>query len=237
MNSLRMTHWQTPGEFGQRLLNGFAAHKSNYWIGFVTDPLTALFFLFWEAVVLPSNVLVLVAVSTLGLLSWSLLEYAFHRWVYHQGRTLAHAGHKMHHNSPQVLIGMPWFLTTGFLWLVWYLVGYTLQLSYALGFMAGLVTGFNLYGAFHHIHHHFNIKQSWYKKLRVYHKVHHQYPEVNFGVTNPFWDHVFGTTYQAKYGRSIYRTSPERRTTMIAASKAKNIKSKIARLSHSLPQG
>lgn len=202
MSAQLNTTWLSFGSYNKRLLNRIAAHKSNYWIGFISDPLTALAFLFWDAVVLSGNIFGLIGIYTLGLLSWTLFEYAFHRWIYHKGRTLAHAGHQMHHDSPKTLIGMPWFMTTGFLWCVWYVLGYRLQAGYTLTFMAGLVTGFNLYGAFHHIHHHFNLKHTWYRKLRIHHKIHHQYPEVNFGVTSPFWDHLFGTTYRDKYGRS-----------------------------------
>ena len=182
----------------EHLLNSFAAHKSNYWVGFISDPLTAMFFIFWDTAILRSNVFFLIVCYCAGLFSWSLFEYTFHRWIYHRGRTLAHAGHKMHHDAPKTLIGMPWFVTTGFLWCVWYVVGYRLQFRFGLGFMAGLVTGFISYSAFHHIHHHFNIKNSWYRKLGAHHRIHHRFSDVNFGVTNRFWDRIFGTTYRDK---------------------------------------
>jgi sterol desaturase/sphingolipid hydroxylase (fatty acid hydroxylase superfamily) len=209
----------------RRLLTKIAAHKSNYWAGFVTDPVTATFFLIWDAAVLRGSALFLFGSYFLGLLSWSLFEYLFHRWVYHKGVNLAHAGHRLHHESPQTLIGMPWFLTSGF-WLVWYLIGYQLQATYALTFMAGLVTGFNLYGVVHHLHHHFNLKHTWYRKLRIHHKIHHQYPEVNFGVTIRFWDYIFGTIYlkderkgktSGKRGeRSNARINPRRTRNILA---------------------
>ena len=67
----------------------------------------------------------------------------------------------------------------------------------ATGVWAGLLTGFVLYGAFHHIiHHGFKLNYSWYRRLRTEHFIHHQLPNVNFGVTSRFWDHIFGTTFQ-----------------------------------------
>jgi len=176
-------------------LKRLAARKSNYWIGFVSDPAMAIFFVFWDLGVRRANPALLTLAYFAGLLSWTLVEYVFHRWMYHHGQTLAHAGHKLHHESPKLLIGMPWWMTTGFLWLV-YLFAYRLEFRFVLTFMAGIVTGFITYSALHHIHHHFNIRNTWYRKLYVHHQIHHKFSTVNFGVTNRFWDRVFGTTYR-----------------------------------------
>jgi len=179
----------------------FGAGRVNYWITFVTDPLTVGFFIFWEATMPGSNLLVLVLGYALGLSSWSLVEYAGHRWLYHKGRTLAHEGHKIHHQSPEVLIAMPWFVVTALFLIPWYVFAYRLRLPFISVFEAGLLTGFVSYGAFHHIiHHRFNLNYSWYRKLRSQHFIHHQFPNANFGVTSRFWDHVFGTAYKKERG-------------------------------------
>jgi sterol desaturase/sphingolipid hydroxylase (fatty acid hydroxylase superfamily) len=176
---------------------GLGAGGVNYWITFVSDPLTVVFLIFWEATVPRSSLVVLGMSYAVGLLSWSLLEYVGHRWIYHKGRTPAHDGHKIHHQSPEALLAMPWFVVTALLLSLWYVFAYRLQLQFISGYMAGLLTGFVLYGVFHHIiHHHFNLKNSWYRKLRSQHFIHHQFPDVNFGVTSRLWDHVFHTTYR-----------------------------------------
>jgi len=177
------------------ILDRIAANKSNYWVGFFTDPAAALFLLLWDFVVLKDSVYFLASSYLSGLVSWTLLEYCFHRWIYHRGETLAHAGHRLHHESPKALIGMPWFLTTGFLLMNWYVFGIYFEVAYVLSFLAGLTTGFFLYGVFHHVHHHFDFAKRWNRKLRVHHKIHHAFPEVNFGVTTRIWDYVFGTAY------------------------------------------
>jgi sterol desaturase/sphingolipid hydroxylase (fatty acid hydroxylase superfamily) len=79
---------------------------------------------------------------------------------------------------------------------LWLIFAYMLELGTASSFLSGLLSGFFFYYTFHHIHHHFNLKNSWYRKLRAHHKIHHQVPDSNFGVTNRFWDQVFGTTYR-----------------------------------------
>jgi len=190
----------TPESFGQNIGRWLDIARNNflfsYWIGFFTDPLTIAFLLVWDVAVLGSNPFLLSASFFVGLFSWTLWEYCFHRWIYHQGRTVMHAGHALHHEDPKMLIGMPWFLITAFVLGLWYLFTYWLEIRYVSGVVAGLLGGFVFYYCFHHIHHHFNPKNSWYRKLRAHHKVHHQMPETNFGVTMRFWDRVFGTTYR-----------------------------------------
>ena len=190
----------TPESFGHNIGRLLDLARNNllfsYWIGFFTDPLTIAFVLAWELFAMGSNPLVLAAAFAAGLLTWTLLEYCFHRWVYHTGKTVLHAGHALHHEDPKMLIGMPWFLTTSFVLGLWYVFSYWLEVRYVSGAVAGLLGGFIFYYCFHHIHHHFNPKNSWYRRLRAHHKVHHQMPGTNFGVTNRFWDRIFGTTYR-----------------------------------------
>src|ERR1017187_7682510 len=47
-----------------------------------------------------------------GLLSWTLTEYLLHRYVYHEWHSFLSVGHALHHQDPQALIGIPWYLTT-----------------------------------------------------------------------------------------------------------------------------
>ena len=196
MSIYRNREKQPLGNPKESYLVSLASGSVNYWFGFVTDPLTVLFFLFWEAIVLRSSILILSLSFGAGLLSWSLLEYAFHRWVYHKGQTLAHVGHKKHHEIPEALIAMPWFVVTAFMASVWYVLVCRLQFHFILSFMAGSLTGFVFYGLFHHVHHHFLFKNRRYRKLRAHHFIHHQYTDVNFGVTTRLWDRVFGTIYR-----------------------------------------
>lgn len=199
-----------PESFGRNIGRLLEVAKSNvffsYWIGFFTDPLTVAFLLVWDVLEAGSNPVLIVGCFFAGLMVWTLFEYCFHRWVYHTGRTILHAGHAMHHEDPKMLIGMPWFLTTAFVLSIWYVFTVWLQVRYVSGVIAGLLAGFVFYYCFHHIHHHFNPKSAWYRRLRTHHKIHHQIPGTNFGVTMTFWDRVFGTTYRKTDGDSRNRT-------------------------------
>jgi 4-hydroxysphinganine ceramide fatty acyl 2-hydroxylase len=187
---------QSDETFKERALKRIAQSKSTYWFGFFSDPLTVIFLVCWDALILRSNPFAIAASFLAGLFTWTLVEYCFHRWVYHKGETLAHAGHLLHHDEPEALIGMPWFVTSGLMYSLWFVFGYLLAIGAASSYVSGWLSGFFFYYSFHHIHHHFNLKGSWYRKIRAHHKIHHQIPESNFGVTNRFWDQVFGTTYR-----------------------------------------
>lgn len=192
----------------QGFLNKFAAHKSNYLVGFFTDPATALFLLVWEVFVLRTNPLAITGAFVGGVLSWTLLEYIFHRFVYHKGNTLAHKGHLMHHESPKLLLGMPWFITSGVFWLLWYLLAVRLELHLVMSVCSGLMIGYFIYCTFHHVEHHYSIANKWFRGLTKHHNIHHSLRDVNFGVTNRFWDRVFGTTYRKETykPRTVART-------------------------------
>lgn len=194
--SPKIERTQSADSLNERVLSRIAQSKSTYWFGFFCDPITISFLLCWDAFALRANPLAIAACFLAGLCSWTLVEYCFHRWIYHRGETLAHAGHQLHHDEPEALIGMPWFLTTGFIYGMWLFWGYWLMVPAASSYISGLLCGFVFYYSFHHIHHHFRPQNSWYRKLRAHHKIHHQIPDTNFGVTNRFWDQVFRTTYR-----------------------------------------
>src|SRR5437763_14937674 len=48
---------------------------------------------------------------SVGAFTWTLTEYAFHRWVYHLGFAVTREGHERHHGDPTAYIAMPWFVT------------------------------------------------------------------------------------------------------------------------------
>lgn len=188
---------QSAETLNERMLSRIAQSKGTYWFGFFSDPLTVIFLICWDAFILRSHFYAIAASFLAGLFTWTLVEYCFHRWVYHKGETLAHAGHLLHHDEPEALIGMPWFITSVVMYSLWFVFGYLLAIGSASSYVSGWLSGFFLYYTFHHvIHHHYNPKNGWYRRLRAHHKIHHQIPESNFGVTNRFWDQVFGTAYR-----------------------------------------
>lgn len=188
--------------FTNQLLKSLVLHQSHYWVGFVSDPVTAVLFLLWDTDILRRNLYASTACYAAGLFCVSLCEYALHRWIFHRGRSLAQAGHMTHHELPKELLGLPWFLTAGLWWSVAYVAAGLLQIPFVLSLLAGFITGYFVYGVLHHLLHHQDPRTRRFRKLRNHHRIHHRFPDVNFGVTNRLWDRVFGTRFDRQMHKS-----------------------------------
>ena len=47
--------------------------------------------------------------------------------------------------------------------------------------------------------HHWSPGGAWMRGLRAHHRVHHKFPDCNFGVTMRLWDDVFGTRFRGHH--------------------------------------
>jgi sterol desaturase/sphingolipid hydroxylase (fatty acid hydroxylase superfamily) len=178
------------------LINKFALGNLNYWMAFIADSLSALFFSLWLIQRKPQYLGWVFLSLVGGYFLWTLTEYVFHRWVYHQNTGVFGEGHRIHHIEDKTLIAMPWAITTLTVFSLWYYFATVLQWPYFSGALAGWLAGFVFYSLVHHSHHHWVIKLPWFRKLKAYHRIHHHFPEYNYGVTLRFWDIVFGTRYK-----------------------------------------
>ncbi len=152
-----------------------------------------------ETLSLGTGLLLLVA----GCLSWGLLEYGLHRFVFHYqaqselGRKLVYAAHTSHHDDPRatdrifssLLISAP--VATAYLLLTRIATGSWRVASFLF---TGLVLGYFYYECLHYRAHHNRPRLLLFRYLRKYHLRHHyQTPELRFGVTSPLFDILFGT--------------------------------------------
>ena len=133
--------------------------------------------------------------SALGLGAWTLTEYGFHRYIYHAIPSFLSVGHDLHHKQPKELIGVPWYLTT--VAVIAIFSGLIRMLDPA---MVGLVAGFTWLGYIfycicHHGSHHWSFKNTWFRRMKRNHLLHHAYPEYNWGFTTSVWDSVFRTVW------------------------------------------
>jgi dihydroceramide fatty acyl 2-hydroxylase len=137
-----------------------------------------------------------------GWLFWTLTEYWMHRLVFHfepeEGlgarlHWIIHGVHHDHPNDPMRLVMPPSVsipLASGFVAL------FVLVLGQPAGWLfgAGFLSGYLLYDMTHyHVHHH-KPRTRLGRLLRELHMRHHFQDDTRgFGVSAPFWDHVFGT--------------------------------------------
>ena len=172
----------------------------NYWASYVTDFTCPLLFAYlgtrdhwkWH-----------LAIFSLlsGLVAFSLIEYAVHRWLLHIPGGLLFRLHESHHNSPgeRSAFFFPTSIVT--LTLVWLLLDRFLLLQYASFFICGVACGYCYFGVLHHIEHTTRINQipfRWLQKRWAAHSVHHSLDHHNFGVITSFWDFVFNTHQSSK---------------------------------------
>jgi hypothetical protein len=140
-----------------------------------------------------------------GLFSWTLAEYALHRWIFHwqprgeRLRKLWYPVHELHHDVQEwdrlvapPLMSVPLFVA--FFLLFRLLLGS--PQSYP--FLGGFVVGYLAYD-YVHLYTHFGKPGTRIGKgLRRRHLQHHfAWHDRWYGISSPLWDHVFRTHVRA----------------------------------------
>jgi sterol desaturase/sphingolipid hydroxylase (fatty acid hydroxylase superfamily) len=130
-----------------------------------------------------------------GLACWSLIEYAFHRFLLH-GMSPFREWHAEHHARPTARIASPTIFSAsligGLVTLpAWLLIGPWPACALTLG----VTTGYYAYAIAHHATHHWRAKNTWLLERKRWHATHHHAVAAPrcFGVTVSFWDRIFGT--------------------------------------------
>ena len=146
---------------------------------------------------------VIILLLVAGLLSWGLVEYSLHRFIFHYaarsepGRKLVYAAHLSHHEDPGATdhlftgLRMSAPIAAGYWLLAWAATG---SWRAASPLFVGLVAGYFSYEWVHFMSHHGRPRRRVFKYLRRYHLLHHhRTPGLRFGVTSPLFDLAFGT--------------------------------------------
>ncbi|MGB3468748.1 MAG: sterol desaturase family protein [Cyclobacteriaceae bacterium] len=147
------------------------------------------------------NPIVGVGIFFAGFLSFTLIEYIMHRFVFHltpktpKQEKFAYTVHGVHHDYPKdkdrlaMPIPMSLLLSTGFFFLYKAIMG-----VYAFAFLPGFLIGYASYLGVHYMVHAYQPPKNWFKILWVHHGIHHYKDPGNaFGVSSPFWDYIFRT--------------------------------------------
>ena len=167
----------------------------NYWLTYAIDLTLMGFFLAWDVEWSGMSPAWLAPCYVLGLGTWSLTEYIFHRWIYHLEWGIFAHGHDRHHENPRAYVAMPWFVTPILFIPPQLLVATYFGVRGFSTFLAGWFGGFIVYSFLHHSLHHYNLRFGWYRRLQSQHRIHHAFPDTNFGVSMQYWDRVFGTAF------------------------------------------
>ena len=147
------------------------------------------------------SVLAVLIFFVVGVLTWTLLEYAIHRYVFHYepktrlGKLLHFIMHGVHHDYPNdaTRLVMPPIISVP-LAVVFYIVFMLTLGRFAPAALAGFGFGYVCYDTIHYATHHFAMKRGVWKWLKQYHLRHHYHDDhAGYGVSSPLWDYVFKT--------------------------------------------
>ena len=142
----------------------------------------------------------------LGILIWTLFEYAMHRFLFHMklnsafGQWLIFLTHGNHHEVPgdkyrNIMPPIVSVVVSAGIWAGFYLLfgpaGSVLYLGFGIGYV--------VYDAIHYACHQLPMRGPVLRQLRRHHIRHHfAKEEGNYAITATFWDRVFGTDIPAK---------------------------------------
>ena len=145
------------------------------------------------------------ALFVFGLFFWTFAEYMLHRFVFHwvteakwsqRFHFIMHGAHHHYPTDKERLLMPPVpgiilaSLLFGMFYVIFLIIGYS-QLVY--GFFPGFFIGYLMYSFVHRATHVLRPPKR-FRDLWHHHSLHHyKYPNKAFGVSNTFWDRVFGT--------------------------------------------
>ncbi len=137
-----------------------------------------------------------------GYVIWTLTEYWLHRVVFHfepdhgigaKLHWMIHGVHHDHPNDPLRLVMPP---SASLPLAALFAIAFRLAMGVgeACAVSAGFFAGYLIYDMTHYYVHHVRPRSWAGRRLRELHMRHHfQDDTTGFGVSAPWWDHVFGT--------------------------------------------
>ena len=141
-----------------------------------------------------------------GIAFWTLAEYILHRYVFHWvneskwSQRFHFIMHGSHHEFPLdeerlLMPPVPGFILASILFVGFFIIFWILGISdLTYGFFPGFFCGYLMYSFVHRTTHVIKRPPKRLKNLWHHHSLHHyKYPNKAFGVSNTFWDKVFGT--------------------------------------------
>jgi sterol desaturase/sphingolipid hydroxylase (fatty acid hydroxylase superfamily) len=163
------------------------------------------------------GVLALIGLTALGYVLWTLLEYCMHRFVFHFepehgiGARLHWIIHGIHHDHPNdpLRLVMPPAVSVPLAALFFGIFELVFGHRLAPAVSAGLFIGYVIYDGLHYYLHHARPHGRLGRALRELHMRHHfQDHTRGFGISAPYWDHVFRTAHVRRRSRGGPRPAP-----------------------------
>ena len=142
-----------------------------------------------------------------GIFTWTLAEYLLHRFIFHYnakskfGKKIHFIFHGVHHDYPSdsKRLVMPPSVSIPLAVIFYFIFRLIFGGSLMLPFFAGFILGYLIYDITHYAIHHFNMHSKFWLSIKNHHMLHHfQEDNKGYGVSSPFWDVIFRTTFSRK---------------------------------------
>lgn len=182
-----------------------SATRFNYWLEFAFTGGLAIALLSTGVGLHRGSWFAAFATVLAGLVSFSFIEYLFHRWIFHGPDSMYRRGHDAHHLDPRGYDALPFFLPSVILIALTFVFAMLIPDSHAFLLGGAIAFGYVGYGLSHFAIHATRFRQPWLRRWAASHHIHHHHADANFGVTTPLWDHLLGTRYQGRKAPSAER--------------------------------
>jgi sterol desaturase/sphingolipid hydroxylase (fatty acid hydroxylase superfamily) len=162
------------------------------------------YFLYKSIFIFSITFLQIFSLIIFGLIIWTFTEYSLHRFIFHYnpksdfGKRLHFMFHGVHHDYPNdsKRLVMPPSVSIPLATMFFYLFLYILGEIKVYPFFIGFISGYLFYDITHYAIHHFNMKNKFWLYIKNHHMKHHyQNPGLGYGVSQPTWDFIFGTSF------------------------------------------
>jgi len=180
--------------------------KTRPWVIYIIYIPFIAFLLTYSHVTLNYTAGFIVSLFFIALLSWTLVEYIAHRYLFHLraksnlGKRIIYIFHENHHEYPRdkmrlFMPPLPSVILASLLLGIFAAISYTFthSVGYSYVFFSGFFSGYLLYVSMHYAIHAFAPPKFLKALWRNHHLHHYKYPDKGFGVSSSFWDRVFGT--------------------------------------------
>jgi len=167
--------------------------------------LSLLVFSYYAIKYVGVNISGFIGLLIFGLFFWTFAEYMLHRYLFHWVNDSKFVQrfhfimHGSHHQFPRdksrlLMPPVPGLIMASLLFGIFYSIFYVLEIpDLSFGFFSGFFCGYLVYSFVHRAIH---VKRppKRFKHIWLHHNIHHyKHPDKAFGVSNTFWDKVFGT--------------------------------------------
>jgi len=142
-----------------------------------------------------------IVLFVVGLFFFTLVEYLVHRYFYHmetdspRKARIQYIFHGVHHDHPRdkKRLALPPLMSA--LVAAMFIGLYILAMGMpGLAFGGGFMVGYASYLLAHYAIHVYNPPKNFLGVIWKHHNLHHYVGDTGaFGVSSPFWDHIFGT--------------------------------------------